>query len=372
MTKILFLIPNLMHGGAEKVLVNLVNNLDPRKYDITLYSIFDGGVNKEFLKTHVKYQSKFKKVFRGNSQIMKLFSPNFLYKYFIRKDYDIVVSYLEGPAARIISGCDNPQTKKIAWIHIELNDQKKASVGFRNWNEAVAAYEKYDKIIGVSENVLECFRRNLTHKVPAQVLYNTNETESIKKLSQVPVAIEFDRNVINICSVAKIVKTKGFDRLLIAHKKLLDEGFVHHVNILGIGEEQTHLEKAIKELGVQDSFKFLGFHKNPYKYMSKCDLYVCSSQIEGFSTAVSEALILGLPVVSTNCSGAYELLGHHNEYGIVTQNNTKALCHGIKEMLADPEKLPFYKQKAALRGGFFSKENTVKGVEQLFDSLLHE
>ena len=67
-----------MHGGAEKVLVNLVNNLDKTKYDLTLYSIFDEGVNKQFLKSDVRYQSRFKKVFRGNSQIMKLLPPKWL------------------------------------------------------------------------------------------------------------------------------------------------------------------------------------------------------------------------------------------------------------------------------------------------------
>ena len=369
MKKILFLIPNLMHGGAEKVLVNLVNNLDPSKYEITLFSIFDQGVNKEFLNQNINYQYKFKKVFRGNSQLMKLFSPKFLYRFFIKEEYDILVSYLEGPTARIISGCTQPKTKKIAWIHIELNDHKKASVGFRNWNEAVRAYEKYDKIIGVSENVVACFKKNMTDRIPSQVLYNTNETVLIKELSQEAIDIEFNKNVINICSVAKIVKTKGFDRLLIAHRKLLDEGFPHCINILGVGEESTNLERKIKELKVQNSFKLLGFHKNPYKYMSKCDLYVCSSHVEGFSTAVSEALILGIPVVSTNCSGAYELLGRHNDYGIVTENSTEALYDGIKEMLGDPDKLLFYKQQAAIRGGFFSKENTVEAVEKLLDEL---
>lgn len=60
-------------------------------------------------------------------------------------------------------------------------------------------------------------------------------------------------------------------------------------------------------------------------------MYVCSSRREGFSTAVTEALIVGTPVVSTNCSGAYELLGKNNEYGIVTENNEDALYEGIKK-----------------------------------------
>lgn len=63
------------------------------------------------------------------------------------------------------------------------------------------------------------------------------------------------------------------------------------------------------ENNLTDTFTFLGYRDNPYKYVKKADLYVCSSRREGFSTAVTEALIVGTPVVSTNCSGAYELLG---------------------------------------------------------------
>lgn len=369
MKKILFLIPTLMHGGAEKVLVNLVNNLDPTKYEVTLYSIFDEGVNKEFLKSHVKYQFKFKKVFRGNSQLMKLFTSKFLYRFFIKDDYDIIISYLEGPAARIIAGCPNPKVKKVAWIHIELNDKKEAKVGFISIGAARKAYEKYDQIVAVSKTVGECFKKNITDKIPLQVLYNTNETEQIRKLGLEPVENVFDKETIQVCSVAKIATTKGFDRLLIAHKRLMDEGFVHHVNILGIGNEQGNLERRAKELGVSESFRFLGFHSNPYQYVSKCDLYVCSSHVEGFSTAVSEALILGIPVVSTNCSGAYELLGYHNEYGMVTENNTDAIYEGMKEMLANPHKLAYYRSQAVKRGYYFSKENTVKAVENLLDEL---
>ena len=78
MKKVLFFIPNLIHGGAEKVLVNLVNNLDKKKYDITLQTIFDVGVNKQYLDKNIKYTFVFKKLFRGSTTIFKLFSPKFL------------------------------------------------------------------------------------------------------------------------------------------------------------------------------------------------------------------------------------------------------------------------------------------------------
>ena len=370
MTKILFFIPTLMHGGAEKVLVNLVNNLDQKKYDITLYAIFDGGVNKQFLNKNIRYKTKFKKVFRSNSQLMKVFSSRFLYQFFIKEDYDIVVSYLEGPAARIISGCTTPKTTKVAWIHSDMLTESLASVGFRNFEEAQKVYNQFDHIVGVSKNVVNSFKSMFQPKVPLHFFYNVNETEKIRLHSRESVANQFPENLLTICSVGKLSANKGFDRLLEAHHRLIKEGFPHQIIILGIGEDQALLEKRIKELGLKDSFTLLGFHKNPYQYISKCDLYVCASHREGFSTAVTEALILGLPVVSTNCSGANELLGEQNEFGIVTENSTDGIYLGLKEMLAYPEKLKFYTQQAKVRGDFFSTENTVKAIDQFFDSLL--
>lgn len=369
MTKILFFIPTLMHGGAEKVLVNLANNLDPIKYEVTLYSIFDEGVNKQFLKSHVKYRHKFKKVFRGNSQIMKLFSTPFLYRFFIREDYDVVVSFLEGPAARIISGCTNPNTKKIAWIHTEMIDESLGKTGFRNGTEARKLYERFDHIVGVSKNVSASFKKIITSKVPVSVIYNVIETEHVIEKGKVPADGFTDDNTITICSVGKIVQVKGFDRLLEVHHKLMGEGVKHKIFIIGKGAEQNALQNKVYEMGFSDSFVFLGFDENPYRFISKADLYVCSSLREGFSTAVTEALVLGVPCVSTDVSGARELLGENNEYGLVTENTTEALYQGIKEMLTDPGKLSFYRKQAELRGSFFSKENTVKTVENLLDEL---
>ena len=85
MKKILFFIPNLSVGGAEKVLVNLVNNMDRSKFDITVQTLFGGGVNEQFLKKDITYRSCFKKTFKGNSQILKLFQPKTIYKRFIKK-----------------------------------------------------------------------------------------------------------------------------------------------------------------------------------------------------------------------------------------------------------------------------------------------
>ena len=367
--KILFLIPNLAHGGAERVLVNLVNNLDKSKYDVTVRTLFDVGVNRQYLSPEVRYVGGLKHQFRGNNTLMKLFSPKFLWKLLVKEHYDIAVSYLEGPAARIVSGCDDPETKKLVWIHTELKEAN-AAIGHRSIKEAKERYEKFDRIIAVSHGVRKFFIESISSSVPVEVLYNTNETDQIiKKAKAAPDAPEFDCDEPKVCSVGKLIDVKGFDRLLNVHKRLLDEGYRHRVYLLGIGEEEAKLRRKAIEYGVEDSFIFLGFKDNPYQYVSRCDLYVCSSRREGFSTAVTESLIVGTPVVSTDCSGARELLGEQNEYGIVVENSEDGIYEGMKKMLSEPETLAHYKEKAAERGHYFSKEKTVKAVEEMLDEL---
>ena len=184
MKKILFFIPNLMHGGAEKVLVNLVNNLHIEKYEITLQTLFDIVVNKKYLKKNIRYKYFFRNKVKGNSLILKLFTPKFLYKRIIKEKYDIVVSYLEGPTARILWGCPYKETKKVSWIHIDLIDEQLLSTGFRSFKEAKKGYESYDKIICVSNTVKQIFEDVSGIKENVEVIYNTKETDFIKEKSK--------------------------------------------------------------------------------------------------------------------------------------------------------------------------------------------
>lgn len=365
--KVLFFIHDLSFGGAEKVLVNLVNNMDKNVFDITVQTMFDVGVHRERISKDVKYIPGYKFAFRGNSYFFKLFTPKFLYQLFIKDDYDIVVSYLEGPPARIVSGCQDDKIKKICWIHIQLDDEDKYRAGFRNVQEANKCYKSFNKIICVSETVKDSFMNIAKDEFrDITVLYNTNETEEIiEKSKEIVSDIIFDEDIVNICSVAKITETKGYDHLAHVHKRLINEGVRHHIYILGVGEQREEIEKYLKENELTDTFTFLGFKENPYKYVANCDLYVCSSHREGFSTAVTESLIVGTPVVSTLCSGAQELLGYNNEYGLVVENNEEGIYQGLKYMLANPNELKRYKELAKERGKFFSREKTVKAVEEM-------
>ena len=362
--KLLFLIHDLGHGGAEKVLVNLVNNMDPSKFDITVMALFGGGVNEQFLKPHIHYRTVFKKVFPGNSHVMKLLTPRQLHKCFIKECYDIEVAYLEGPDARIISGCPHKGTKLVTWIHSTMKD---TALGFRSLKEAQEGYSEMDAMVFVSQSVRDAFLKCCPYEGRTEVLYNTNETRSI--LNQAEESADLPQGTFCWCGVGKVVSVKGFDRMIRIQKRLLDDGYKAHLCILGEGAQKAELERLAADCGVADSVTFLGYQTNPYKYVAKCDLFVCASHSEGFSTATTEALIVGTPVCTVDVSGMKEMLGEHNEWGIVTENDEEALYQGIKRLLDDPALLAHYKEKAVQRGKMFSTENTVKAVEDMLLSL---
>lgn len=368
MKKILFLIHDLGHGGAEKVLVNLVNNMDPGKFDISVVALFGGGVNEQFLKPHIKFRAVFPKMIPGNSHLMKLFSPERLHKWFIKERYDIEVAYLEGPDARIISGCPDPDTKLVSWIHCTMKTSEDAALGFSSIEESRICYGKMDTMVFVSETVRDAFLKACPYSGKTAVLYNTNESDKI--LSLAAEKAELPGEGFRWCGVGKLVPVKGFDRMIRIQKRLAEDGYKAHLCILGEGPQKTELEKLAAACGVSDRVTFLGYQTNPYQYVAKCGLFVCASHSEGFSTAATEALIVGTPVCTVEVSGMKEMLGEHNEWGIVTENHEEALYQGIKRLLDDPSLLAHYREKATQRGKLFSTENTVNVVEMTLLGLL--
>ncbi len=369
MKTVLFFIPTLGGGGAEKVLCNLVNNLDRNKYRITVQTLFNEGVNRTSLDENIEYRYCFNRIFKGNARFFTLFSPRFLYKRLIRKHYDIAISYLEGPTARIISGCPYDDTKLVNWVHREQHDIETATYSYRSCEEARKCMYRYDRTICVADSVRRDFTNLFPISHPCEVLYNTNEMDYIINASEEEISADIYSSEFNIVSIGRLVHEKGYDRLLRVLKRLLDTGLKIHIYIIGEGYQGKRLRNLAAELHIDNNFHLLGFHRNPYKYISKADLFVCSSRREGFSTAVTEALIIGLPIVSTCCSGAYELLGKHNEYGIVTGNDEDGLFQGLQLMISNPELAKHYREQAKIRGKAFSKAVTVKAVENMLDAL---
>ena len=367
MIKILFLIHDLGYGGAEKVLVNLANNLNKTKYDVTVKTLFDVGENRKFLNKDVHYIGGLKNVFRGNATLMKFIPAKLLSRFVVKGNYDIVVAFLEGPVSRIVSAYSG---KKVAWIHTDFENIKQAASHYWSYNEMCKCYNSYNRVICVSKTVKNKLELLVDLTVPCEVLYNVNDTDAIIELakSQQNVIVKMD-SVINIVSVGRLIPLKRFDVLINIHKKLLSQNIRNNLFIFGEGSEHQKLQKMIDDNNLNDSCKLLGFNENPYKYISNADLFICSSNREGFSTAVTEALVVGTPVVSTDVSGAKELLGENNEYGIVTEVNEDALYDGVYTMLTEKGLLEHYKGQAEIRGKTFNKEKTTKAVEEMLENL---
>lgn len=370
MKKVLFLIHDLGPGGAEKVLVNLVNHMDPGKFDITVLSLFDVGVNRQFLAPHVHYRWCFRRMFRGNSHVMKFLTPARLHRWLIKEKYDIEISYLEGPSARVIGGCQDPDTKKLTWIHCTANKKSNVTLGFRSYREARDAYGSMDRVICVARTVEQGFCNVFPDAGNTMVLYNTNDSRKIQELAAEPLDRVRQPGEFRMICMGKLIPVKALDRMLRIHKRLREEGYRVYTDLLGDGILRPELEEKVRQLHLEDSVTFLGYLTNPYPYLADSDLFVCSSLSEGFSTAATEALIVGTPVCTVEVSGMKEMLGANNEYGVVTDNDEEALYRGIKSLLDDPALLAHYKQQAKIRGKDFSTEETVRAVEEILDSLM--
>lgn len=362
--KILFLIHDLGHGGAEKVLVNLVNHMDRTKFDISVMALFSGGVNEQFLAKDIRLIHCHGKPMRGNSHMMKLLTPGQLHRLYIKERYDVEIAYLEGPAVRIVSGCPDPDTKLISWVHCTMRSERDFSGAFRSGREAQNCYRKFHSSVFVSREVMGAFQTYCPVE-NGMVLYNTNESDRILAMAEesVPEGL-FREDEVNLIGVGKIEEVKGFHRLARIHQRLRREGYPVHTYILGEGSKRAEISAYLDAEKLSDSFTFLGYQVNPYKFVKRSDLFVCSSHSEGFSTAATEALIVGTPVVTTLVSGMKEMLGENNEWGIVTENDEDALFAGIRELLDCPKYLAQYKEKAAQRGKTFHTEHTVEAVER--------
>lgn len=140
------------------------------------------------------------------------------------------------------------------------------------------------------------------------------------------------KSKIRLISIGRLTKVKAYNRLLHIALRLKQSGYAFELWILGDGEEREMLQHYICKKQLEDCVTLWGFQTNPYAFMTQSDLFVCSSISEGYSTAVTEALILGLPVVTTDCSGMNELL-QGEKYGIITENSEATLFEGIKQLL---------------------------------------
>lgn len=370
--KILFLIESFAGGGVEKVFIDLINNMDISKYDITVMSIWNYGVRKKDLRKDVRYKSIFPNI-KGISRVFHNFveksDGKLLYKLGIREKYDIEIAFVEGRATKIVGASTNPNSKKIAWVHIDLSQGHWTSKVFRESIELEKSYyKKFNDIVFVSNSAKEGFIKLFGEDFDnLEVKYNPIIREDVIGRSQEVVDdIERPKYKKLLVTSGRLVAQKGYGSLLEVCNRLNNDKLDYELWILGEGWARARLEELIDKYKL-NNVKLLGFKENPYKYIKQGDLFVCSSKNEGFSLVLAEAMILGLPVISTNCSGPNELL-NFGEYGFMVENTEEDLYDGLKEILNDKEKLKYYIEKSKERVNFFNYKDRISDIERLFNN----
>ncbi|MBS3203742.1 glycosyltransferase [Turicibacter bilis] len=369
--KVLFLLESFAGGGVEKVFIDLINHMDIDKYDITVMSIWDYGVRKKDLRKDIKYKSIFPNI-KGISRIFHPFveksSGKLLYQLGIRDKYDIEIAFLEGRATKIIGSSANKDSRKLAWVHIDLSNGHWTAKTFKNNLQLEKeCYQKFDDLVFVSNSAKEGFLQLFGDDFKDQqfhVKYNPIISEEIIiKGNESLNDITKPTDKLLLVTSGRLVGQKGYERLLKVCYQLNQENFNYELWILGEGWGRPQLEELIQKHQLTN-VKLLGFKENPYQYIKQGDLFVCSSVNEGFSLVIAEAMILGLPIIGTNCAGPNELLDF-GKYGLLVDNSEEGLYKGLKQLLSNEDLVSYYREKSKKRIPFFDADYCINQIENL-------
>lgn len=372
--KILFLIESFIVGGAEKVLIDIVNNLNPEKYDITVCSVYKHSVYKGYdksfdkpFKSHIKYRylidNRIKLLYILFNYLLNKV-PNILYQLLIGNRYDTVVAFYEGLPTYWISQAKLKECKKIAWLHTstELSQQGKNQ---EELDKQKNYYTQFNQIIAVSQGVADSFTRLFPTLSHIKVIYNPINTTAIQEKAKHSIFIEKKVTPTFVC-VGRMTEVKGYDRWLRVLLNLKEKGYIFQSWIIGGGNRNKY-EQFVKENHLTDYVVFLGHQDNPYPYMAKADWIACPSYLEGLSTVVLEGIALSKAIIATDCPGMKELLGE-SKYGIVCENTDKAIIHTIEQIFCSPNLQTQYELKIQNQKYSYDIKNSIYQIEILLDA----
>ena len=370
MKKIVFGITSLTLGGAERVLVDLANELSKKEeYEITIFSIYGKGELEKQISSKVKLETIYQKQYNELPKIQRkitvplriLLTKNKIYKKYIKNRFDKEIAFLEGPITRIFS-CGREKNKKIAWIHNDISQVFGTGVKSkikRKIDEKL--YQKFSKLIFVSESNLESFRQTYkNNQAEKQVIYNYIDSQRVLEKEQEPIENQFNTNSINLLTVARLVPQKAFERLVKVHAKLIQEGIEHNFYIIGDGPEKESLEKLIKSNNCENTLKLLGAKENPYPYMKEADYFCLLSYFEGYPMVVEEAKILNKKILITE-TAAKEVIKNYSK-GEIFENSEEGIYKGLKRIIQNEKP----KENAGQEQKEYNNKSIIEQIENLF------
>lgn len=345
--KVLFLLEAFDKGGIEQVTLDIVNHLNPNKYDITVQTFWYGGHCQSLVNDNITVKPFFfKRYVKGVIRLIEYLSPKMLYTFFVHGDYDVEIAASDGGAAKVISGSTNRKSKKICWVHMDvLNRGSELREFVKGGKMAEKIYKKFDLIVPVSESCKQKFIEKFGNGYSFCVKKNPLPEEKIRLMSLEKPTVFFDKDDYNFVCIGRLEEQKGFDRLIEACKIICqNKQKKFHIYIIGDGSLREDLQKQIEQYNMQNLISLLGFQSNPYPLLKQADVFLLTSRDEAFSLVVGESLILGIPVVATDCCGIAEWL-EKDQYGMIVENSLNGVLKGIKTCLEIPEVIEEYKER---------------------------
>ena len=384
--KLLLFINTLQTGGAERVVSLLLNHLkDDFEIHLALYShINDYAIPPEIKILDLRQPLLENKIIR----FLKLPKISYtVYRYCKKNGIRISVAFLYRP-------CYINAFMKSIWRyrgHVIMCEgthqttmQESHSAIYRMFSKFMVmySYKRADLILANSYAIQTDLIENFKIKTPVRVIYNPVDLQFIKSNAAIQPAFVFEKNIFHFITVGNLRKEKN--QLLLVQAFFTLKNLPCKLLIVGAGVMEEVLKQKVMDLGLMDKVIFLGFDKNPFKFVSRTDCFVLSSDVEGFPNVLIEALACGKPVISTDCSsGPRELLApdsdlHHRAinnfeigaYGILTPvKDVISLANAMKKMMDDEALRNSFAAKAAKRAEQFDVDEIKQYFHVAFTGL---
>ncbi|MEW6684726.1 MAG: glycosyltransferase [Candidatus Edwardsbacteria bacterium] len=364
--KIFFVIPSLAGGGAERVMIYLLQYIDRTKFEPWLVVLDSKNNYGEEVPKDIKVVCLNKKgrldFFRLTVSLSKLIrkeAPSLVCSFLEYANYLVVLTrWLSGDKIPLF--LSERTTPSLYLKRVRFGAFKKTLTKL--------LYPKAEGIIAVSKGVKEDLLVNFrVVDERCKVIYNPIDIKRTQLLSKESIEHPwFKENIPIIVACGNLTVAKNYPMLLKAMKLVLNDTEARLV-ILGTGEEHIRLESYTKEVGIHKNVSFLGFQKNPFKFMAKSTIFVLSSSWEGFANVLLEAMACGLPVISTRCaSSPNEIITSGVEGLLVPVGDEDAMAKAILRLLKDESLRKQMSEAGKIRVEDFRIKKIVKQYEEVF------
>lgn len=344
--KILFRHRSMEMGGVEKVMLSVLNNLDPEKFEMTVLLNLNQGELRNDFPAHVRkvFLAKGKEDFSSNALLQKfqLFqrkmkleklrkNPEIVDQEILKEQFDVEIAMTYNDFEAVLNST-NKNSKKIGWFHSEIDIPKIQPLV----PKILEQFPKFDHMIYCSEKIMKLMHQNYPNLQypPESVIINAIPVEEIKKKSEEKITDLANKPA--FVSVGRLHTRKGYHKLMEAHHRLLKDGFEHSVMIIGDGEELPNLLAQQKKLGVEKTFIFAGNKMNPYPYIKNADFFIMPSESEAWPLVLAEALVLQKPTIATDTGDVASMM-EDRKTGYLISYKTEEIYLAMKEFLTNPE-----------------------------------